>query len=164
MPVAAYSSDSAAWSFAALSAWRSALLSVGAFCAAPAAGASSRRRDPPSASGAIGWARFASGRGASTSRKKAAETTPRSSVFPSHAPYDFSSLVKKKRRAWSELVCQPPITAVSHGPSTHLDASRAVVDFASIELRPSTDSATATRRPLLFRSRIAYSRPRSAST
>jgi len=53
--------------------------------------------------------------------------------------------VKKKLRAARLLTCQPEISVDSYGSSTHFEALRASVCFASIVFSPSTDSATATR-------------------
>src|SRR5262245_18305120 len=97
------------------------------------------------------------------SRKTAALITPRFRVDPSHAPYDLASEVKKNRRALFDEVCHPSIVMVSQGPRIHFEAPSALVVCASMEFRPSTESATAIRTPLPFLKRIEYSRPREAS-
>jgi hypothetical protein len=82
---------------------------------------------------------------------------------PSQVPYERSSVVKKKRRAVADPVCQPSSVTVWYGPRIHLAASFADVVLASIVLRPSTDSATAILRFVRLVSRIENSRPSSAS-
>ena len=72
--------------------------------------------------------------------------------------------MKKNRRAAASLTCQPAMSTVSYGSSTHLEALQAAVCFASIVFSPSTESATATRCGVGFVRRSAYSAPRSAST
>ena len=73
-------------------------------------------------------------------------------------------MVKTKRRADCCEVCHPSTLIVSHGSRTHFEAAAADVVFASIELSPSTASATAIRAPLRFESRSEYSVPCRAST
>src|SRR5437879_127493 len=90
--------------------------------------------------------------------------SPRFLVRPSQAPNERGSVVKKNRRAVAELVCHPPIVIDSYGPRIHFEASPAVVVLASIELRPSTDSATAIRLDVRLVSRTEYSSPGEAST
>src|SRR2546427_7562201 len=90
--------------------------------------------------------------------------TPRFLVLPSQAPKERCSVVKKNRRAVAELVCQPSIVIDSYGPRIHFEASPTVVALASIELRPSTESATAIRLAVRLVRRTEYSCPGKAST
>jgi hypothetical protein len=64
------------------------------------------------------------------------------SVRPSQAPYDSGSVVNTNRRAACCDICQPSMVTVSHGSSTHFAAAAAEVVRASMELSPSTASAT----------------------
>jgi hypothetical protein len=65
--------------------------------------------------------------------------------------------VKKNLRAVVEETCQPSRVIVSYGPRIHFLASLAVVVRASIELRPSTESAIAIRSAVRLRSLTEYS-------
>src|SRR6266849_4394503 len=97
-------------------------------------------------------------------RKKTASIVPTLAVSPSHLAYERAVSVKKNRRAVSPETCQPGISIVCQGSSTHLAAARSPVRLASTTLRPSTEIATAILSKVGFVTLNVKEWPRKAST
>ena len=96
--------------------WRASRLETGKAAPASSAGSDLSLFCPAGAGTSDRGARscsIAMIRSGTRSRKNTALMTPRSFVFPSHAPYDCSSDVNSNRRACDRLVCHPLIVTVS---------------------------------------------------